>query len=154
MCVQFHFILMFWYLTDYQHVLQGPNPWSAMALMLILADGVKDVLDMVALLRKSGCLLTAGGISEYLWAMATLLLAMRKNNINISNRWETSLKSFFYKWPQHLHNDQMFIYSSWGIKQHDFLVMWLAKQMQILSTECFLYFANWFKWFFTFYTFI
>ncbi|KAL0196250.1 hypothetical protein M9458_009822, partial [Cirrhinus mrigala] len=64
---------------------EGPNPWSAMALMLILADGVKDVLDLVALLRKSGCLLTAGGISEYLWAMATLLLAMKKNNINISN---------------------------------------------------------------------
>lgn len=67
-------------------VLQGPNPWSAMALMLILANGVKDVLDLVALLRKSGCLLTAGGISEYLWAVATLLLAMRENNINISNR--------------------------------------------------------------------
>lgn len=93
---------MFWYLTDYRHVLQGPNPWSAMALMLILAGGVKDVLDLVALLRKSGCLLTAGGISEYLWAMATLLLAMRENNIKISNRWETSLKCFFYKWPQHL----------------------------------------------------
>ncbi|KAL1275553.1 hypothetical protein QQF64_035176 [Cirrhinus molitorella] len=70
---------------------EGPNPWSAMALMLILADGVKDVLDLVALLRKSGCLLTAGGISEYLWAVATLLLAMRKNNINISNRWHYNI---------------------------------------------------------------
>lgn len=57
-----------------------------MALMLILSDGVKDVLDLVALLQRSGCLLTAGGISEYLWAVATLLLAMRRNNINISNR--------------------------------------------------------------------
>uniref|UniRef100_A0A672RTW2 F-box DNA helicase 1 n=1 Tax=Sinocyclocheilus grahami TaxID=75366 RepID=A0A672RTW2_SINGR len=70
---------------------ESPNPWSAMALMLILADGVKDVLDLVALLRKSGCLLTAGGISEYLWAVATLLLAMRKNNINISNRWHYNI---------------------------------------------------------------
>uniref|UniRef100_A0A8C2EDN1 F-box DNA helicase 1 n=1 Tax=Cyprinus carpio TaxID=7962 RepID=A0A8C2EDN1_CYPCA len=70
---------------------EGPNPWSAMALMLILADGVKDVLDLVALLRKSGCLVTAGGISEYLWAVATLLLAMRKNNINISNRWHYNI---------------------------------------------------------------
>ncbi|XP_043092103.1 F-box DNA helicase 1 isoform X2 [Puntigrus tetrazona] len=70
---------------------EGPNPWSAMALMLVLADGVKDVLDLVALLQKSGCLLTAGGISEYLWAVATLLLAMRKNNINISNRWHYNI---------------------------------------------------------------
>uniref|UniRef100_A0A8C1X9D1 F-box DNA helicase 1 n=1 Tax=Cyprinus carpio TaxID=7962 RepID=A0A8C1X9D1_CYPCA len=70
---------------------EGPNPWSAMALMLILADGVKDVLDLVALLRKSGCLLTAGGISEYLWAVATLLMAMRQNNINISNRWHYNI---------------------------------------------------------------
>uniref|UniRef100_A0A671RSG7 F-box DNA helicase 1 n=1 Tax=Sinocyclocheilus anshuiensis TaxID=1608454 RepID=A0A671RSG7_9TELE len=70
---------------------EGPNPWSAMALMLILADGVKDVLDLVALLRKSGCLLTAGGISEYLWALATLLLAMRKNDINVSNRWHYNI---------------------------------------------------------------
>ncbi|KAK7149839.1 hypothetical protein R3I94_009223 [Phoxinus phoxinus] len=70
---------------------EGPNPWSTMALILILADGVKDVLDLVALLRKSGCLLTAGGISEYLWAMATLLLAMRDNDINISNRWHYNI---------------------------------------------------------------
>lgn len=70
---------------------EGPNPWSAMALMLILSDGVKDVLDLVALLQRSGCLLTAGGISEYLWAVATLLLAMRKNNINISNRWHYNI---------------------------------------------------------------
>lgn len=70
---------------------EDPNPWSTMALVLILADGVKDVLDLVALLRKSGCLLSAGGISEYLWAMATLLLAMRENNINISNRWHYNI---------------------------------------------------------------
>ncbi|XP_059366881.1 F-box DNA helicase 1-like isoform X1 [Carassius carassius] len=70
---------------------EGPNPWSAMALILILADGVKDILDLVALLQKSGCLLTAGGISEYLWAVATLLLAMKNNNINISNRWHYNI---------------------------------------------------------------
>lgn len=70
---------------------EGPNPWSAMALLLILADGVKDILDLVALLRRSGCLLTTGGISEYLWAVATLLLAMRERNINISNRWHYNI---------------------------------------------------------------
>uniref|UniRef100_A0A4W4GNF0 F-box DNA helicase 1 n=1 Tax=Electrophorus electricus TaxID=8005 RepID=A0A4W4GNF0_ELEEL len=65
----------------------GPNPWSVMALVLVLADGVKDVLDLVTRLHASGCLLSPGGISEYLWAMATLLLAMRNTNIVISNRW-------------------------------------------------------------------
>ncbi|XP_051544613.1 F-box DNA helicase 1-like [Myxocyprinus asiaticus] len=70
---------------------EGLNPWSAMSLMLILADGVKDVLDLVALLQTSGCLLSAGGVSEYLWAVATLLLAMRKNIINISNRWHYNI---------------------------------------------------------------
>ncbi|KAI4874006.1 hypothetical protein NFI96_027836, partial [Prochilodus magdalenae] len=68
-----------------------PNPWSLMALMLILADGVKDVLDLVACLRTSGCLLTPGGVSEYLWAVATLLLAMRNFNITISNRWHYNI---------------------------------------------------------------
>lgn len=57
-----------------------------MALMLILADGVKDVLDLVARLRTSGCLLTPDRISEFLWAVATFLLAMKNTNITITNR--------------------------------------------------------------------
>lgn len=67
-------------------MLQGINPWSAMALMLILADGVRDVLDLVACLRTSGCLLSPDSISEFIWAMAALLLAMRNTNIAITNR--------------------------------------------------------------------
>lgn len=65
-------------------VCQGPNPWAAMALMLVLCDGVGDVLDLVVCLR--GCLPSASAITEYLSAMATMLLAMRRNDINISNR--------------------------------------------------------------------
>ncbi|TRY64669.1 hypothetical protein DNTS_028699 [Danionella cerebrum] len=70
---------------------KGPNPWSAMVLMLILADGVKDILELVALLKRSGCLLAAGTISEFLWVVATLLLAMRQRNINITNRWHYNI---------------------------------------------------------------
>ncbi|KAG7320458.1 hypothetical protein KOW79_016311 [Hemibagrus wyckioides] len=78
-------------LPDIETIDGGPNPWSAMALMLILADGVKDVLDLVARLRTSGCLLTPDRISEFLWAVATLLFAMRNTNINITNRWHYNI---------------------------------------------------------------
>ncbi|XP_036419690.1 F-box DNA helicase 1 isoform X2 [Colossoma macropomum] len=78
-------------LPDMEIIDGEPNPWSLLALMLILADGVKDVLDLVARLRTSGCLLTPGGVSEYLWAVATLLLAMRNTNITISNRWHYNI---------------------------------------------------------------
>ncbi|XP_060745142.1 F-box DNA helicase 1 isoform X1 [Tachysurus vachellii] len=78
-------------LPDMETIDGGPNPWSAMALMLILADGVNDVLDLVTRLRTSGCLLTPDMISEFLWAMATLLLAMRNTNINITNRWHYNI---------------------------------------------------------------
>ncbi|KAK6314862.1 hypothetical protein J4Q44_G00143910 [Coregonus suidteri] len=67
----------------------GPNPWAAMALMLVLCDGVGDVLDLVVCLR--GCLLSASAITEYLSAMATMLLAMRRKDINISNRWHYNI---------------------------------------------------------------
>ncbi|MCJ8743048.1 hypothetical protein PDJAM_G00089460 [Pangasius djambal] len=78
-------------LPDMETVDGGPNPWSAMALMLVLADGVKDVLDLVARLRTSGCLLTPDRISEFLWAVATILLAMRNTNITITNRWHYNI---------------------------------------------------------------
>ncbi|XP_022527587.2 F-box DNA helicase 1 [Astyanax mexicanus] len=78
-------------LPDMETVDGEPNPWSVMALMLILADGVKDVLDLVVRLHTSGCLLSPGGVSEYLWAVATLLLAMRNANITISNRWHYNI---------------------------------------------------------------
>uniref|UniRef100_A0A4W5QP50 F-box DNA helicase 1 n=1 Tax=Hucho hucho TaxID=62062 RepID=A0A4W5QP50_9TELE len=68
---------------------EGPNPWAAMALMLVLCDGVGDVLDLVVCLR--GCLPSASAITEYLSAMATMLLAMRRNDINISNRWHYNI---------------------------------------------------------------
>ncbi|CAB1345842.1 unnamed protein product [Coregonus sp. 'balchen'] len=62
---------------------------EAMALMLVLCDGVGDVLDLVVCLR--GCLPSASAITEYLSAMATMLLAMRRKDINISNRWHYNI---------------------------------------------------------------
>ncbi|XP_046878395.1 F-box DNA helicase 1 isoform X2 [Hypomesus transpacificus] len=62
----------------------GPNPWAAMALILVLCPNVGDVLDLVARLKT--CLPSLSDISEYLSAMATVLLAMTNGKINISNR--------------------------------------------------------------------
>ncbi|XP_041936723.1 F-box DNA helicase 1 [Alosa sapidissima] len=55
----------------------GASPWCVMAVMLLLADGVGDVLQLVRLLQRTDCLLTPEGASEYLWAVATLLIAMK-----------------------------------------------------------------------------
>lgn len=54
--------------------------------MLILAESVMDVLDLATRVDRSGCLPFPGGVSEFLWYMATLLLAMRETGIRISNR--------------------------------------------------------------------
>ncbi|XP_048879714.1 F-box DNA helicase 1 isoform X1 [Brienomyrus brachyistius] len=69
----------------------GPNPWAALVLMLILAESVMDVLDLAAQVDRSGCLMFPGGVSEFLWYMATLLLAMRETGIHISNRWHYNI---------------------------------------------------------------
>lgn len=57
-----------------------------MAIILVLSESVGDVQSLVSLL--AGCMSTAA-IKEYLSRMATLLLAIMRNNIRISNRWET-----------------------------------------------------------------
>ncbi|CAN9508137.1 unnamed protein product [Ophioblennius macclurei] len=62
---------------------QGPNPYAAMAVILILSERVADVEALLSLL--AGCLsLTA--VTEYLSHMAMMLLALKRNNIQISNR--------------------------------------------------------------------
>lgn len=62
---------------------QDPNPYAAMAIILILSESVSDVQVLVSLL--CGCMsLTA--IKEYLSHMAMMLLALERNDIQISNR--------------------------------------------------------------------
>lgn len=62
---------------------QGPNPFAAMAVILILSENVADVQALVSLLR--GCM-SEVAITEFLSHMAMLLFAMMRNNIQISNR--------------------------------------------------------------------
>ncbi|TDG96882.1 hypothetical protein EPR50_G00233280 [Perca flavescens] len=63
--------------------IEGPNPYAAMAVILILSESVGDVQALVSLL--SGCM-SHTAISEYLSHMAMMLLAMKRSNIKISNR--------------------------------------------------------------------
>ncbi|XP_070848572.1 F-box DNA helicase 1 isoform X2 [Chaetodon trifascialis] len=62
---------------------EGPNPYAAMAVILILSESVADVQALVSLL--SGCM-SDTAITEYLSHMAMMLLALMRNNIQISNR--------------------------------------------------------------------
>lgn len=78
-------------MPDMDTVDGGPNPWSTMALLLIFADSVNDILDLVNFLRTCDCALTPSLITEFLWAVATLLLAMKNTNIIISNRWHYNI---------------------------------------------------------------
>uniref|UniRef100_A0A8C9ZJ80 F-box DNA helicase 1 n=1 Tax=Sander lucioperca TaxID=283035 RepID=A0A8C9ZJ80_SANLU len=62
---------------------KGPNPYAAMAVILILSESVGDVHALVSLL--SGCM-SHTAITEYLSHMAMMLLAMKRSNIKISNK--------------------------------------------------------------------
>lgn len=64
---------------------QGPNPFAAMAAILILSESVGDVQALVSLL--TGCM-SDTAISEYLSHMATMLLALERNGITISDRYK------------------------------------------------------------------
>ncbi|XP_008285207.1 F-box DNA helicase 1 [Stegastes partitus] len=63
--------------------IEGPNPYAAMAVILILSESVGDVQALVSLL--SGCM-SHTAITEYLSHMAMMLLAVERTNIQISNR--------------------------------------------------------------------
>ncbi|XP_069556232.1 F-box DNA helicase 1 isoform X1 [Brachyistius frenatus] len=63
--------------------IEGPNPYAAMALILILGESVADVQALVSLL--SGCM-SLVAITEYLNNMATMLLALERSDIRMSNR--------------------------------------------------------------------
>uniref|UniRef100_A0A3B4XRS4 DNA 3'-5' helicase n=1 Tax=Seriola lalandi dorsalis TaxID=1841481 RepID=A0A3B4XRS4_SERLL len=69
--------------TSFMSDLQGPNPYAAMAVILILSQSVGDVQALVSLL--TGCM-SHTAITEYLSHMAMMLLALQRSNIQISNR--------------------------------------------------------------------
>ncbi|XP_018602985.1 F-box DNA helicase 1 isoform X2 [Scleropages formosus] len=70
---------------------QGLNVWSTLTLMLILAHGVMDILDLVHFLNASQCLPSPYTITEFLSCIATLLLAMSESGISITNRWHYNI---------------------------------------------------------------
>lgn len=63
--------------------IEGPNPYAVMAVILILSESIGDVQSLVSLL--TGCMSDVA-ITEYLNHMAMMLLALKRNNIQISNR--------------------------------------------------------------------
>ncbi|XP_034719247.1 F-box DNA helicase 1 [Etheostoma cragini] len=63
--------------------IEGPNPYAAMAVILILSESVGDVQALVSLL--SSCM-SHTAITEYLSHMAMMLLALKRSHIKISNR--------------------------------------------------------------------
>ncbi|KAM6984740.1 F-box DNA helicase 1 [Aplochiton taeniatus] len=65
-------------------VKEGHNPWAIMAVILLLSDSVGDMLALVSRLRT--CMPSHSSITEYLSEMATFLLAMKRHNLQISNR--------------------------------------------------------------------
>ncbi|XP_028305652.1 F-box DNA helicase 1 [Gouania willdenowi] len=69
--------------NDLQPGLEGPNPYAAMAVILTLSECVEDVQALVSLLTDC---LSLSAITEYLCHMATMLLALERNHILISNR--------------------------------------------------------------------
>lgn len=64
---------------------QGPNPYAAMAAILILSESVGDVQALVSLLTDC---MSDTAITEYLNHMAMMLLALERNSIKISDRYE------------------------------------------------------------------
>ncbi|KAK0140728.1 F-box DNA helicase 1 [Merluccius polli] len=60
-----------------------PNPYAAMAIILVLSEAVTDVQELVG--RLFNCMSRAATV-EYLSHIATYLLAMMKNEVKISSR--------------------------------------------------------------------
>ncbi|KAM9824566.1 F-box DNA helicase 1 [Neosynchiropus ocellatus] len=65
------------------HNTEGPKPCAVMAVVLVLSENVDDVQQLVTLL--GGCM-SHVAITEFLNHMATMLLAMKRKCILISNR--------------------------------------------------------------------
>ena len=70
--------------------LQGPNPYAAMAVILILSESVADVQALVSLLTGY---MSRTAIIEYLSHMAMMLLAIKRNIVKISNRYELKVSA-------------------------------------------------------------
>ncbi|XP_061770223.1 F-box DNA helicase 1 isoform X2 [Nerophis ophidion] len=102
---------------------EGPNPFAAMAVMLLLAESVGDVQTLVSLL--SG-VMSQLAITEYLSHMAMLLLAARRNGVKLSDRLHYNI---YY--VLHLMENGPFSISASPGRSRDMTMT--SEQLQILS---------------------
>ncbi|XP_059182221.1 F-box DNA helicase 1 isoform X2 [Centropristis striata] len=105
--------------------IEGPNPYAVMAVILILGENVGDVQTLVSLLTSC---LSHTAITEYLSHMAMMLLAIKRNNIKISNR---SYYNIYY--VLHLMENGPFSVGSGQSKQPQ--IHLTREQQQILSHD-------------------
>ncbi|NXS41129.1 FBH1 helicase, partial [Balaeniceps rex] len=65
----------------------GPeNTWAIIAVMVLFSDGVSDIQNLIACLRRPCSTISVVDVIETLYCIATLLYAMRDRNIAITNR--------------------------------------------------------------------
>ncbi|KAM9293742.1 F-box DNA helicase 1 isoform 2-T3 [Morus bassanus] len=65
----------------------GPeNMWAIIAVMVLFSDGVSDIQRLMVCLQTPCSTLSVVDVTETLYCIATLLYAMRENNIAITNR--------------------------------------------------------------------
>ncbi|XP_066490392.1 F-box DNA helicase 1 isoform X3 [Tiliqua scincoides] len=60
--------------------------WAVMAAIVLFSGGVCDIQELVAVLRRPSSTLSLMDITEALYCMATMLYAMRENEVHVSNR--------------------------------------------------------------------
>lgn len=61
--------------------------WAVIAAIVLFSGGVCDIQELVAGLRRPSCSLSLMDIIEALYCMATVLYAMRENDVHVSNRY-------------------------------------------------------------------
>ncbi|NXP28361.1 FBH1 helicase, partial [Scytalopus superciliaris] len=64
----------------------GELMWAVVAVMVLFSDGVGDIQGLLECLRGARCGLSLVEVTEVLYCMATVLLAMRDRDIPITNR--------------------------------------------------------------------
>ncbi|KAK1906436.1 F-box DNA helicase 1 [Dissostichus eleginoides] len=111
-------------LKNFNPGIEGPNPYAAMAVILILSESVADVQALVSLLTGY---MSRTAIIEYLSHMAMMLLAIKRIIVKISNRLHYNI---YY--VLHLMENSSFAVSS---SQTGTQIQLTGEQQQILSHD-------------------
>nr|XP_033813910.1 F-box DNA helicase 1 isoform X2 [Geotrypetes seraphini] len=73
-------------LPDLGNSAEPVNVWAVVAAIILFSDCVLDVQKLLDCLRRPSSTLALSEVTELLYCLATLLYAMRRKDINISNR--------------------------------------------------------------------